>query len=138
MPRFLACLPALALSGTIASAALAGSHRCPGGAQLLGGDRCSDGSIPVYTADAVRPDASDPVGARGSGTVQPYQAGTAHPLTPGERQRMLENDQRAAQELARRWSPDGQPLNAAQIQAIENQRCLLMAAGNPDIRCAPR
>jgi hypothetical protein len=51
---------------------------------------------------------------------------------------MQENDRRTAQELARKWSPDGRPLNTAQLRAIENQRCLMMAAGNPNIRCAPR
>lgn len=118
--------------------ALAGSYSCSGGARLHG-NRCSDGSIPVYRADTIAPYRAAPATAAPAHRVQPYRGGgTIHVFTPAERARMNENDRRAAHELAQKWTRNGRPLNGAQRRAIENQRCLLMAAGNPDIRCVPR
>lgn len=136
MIRTAVVFAALAIS---AAPALAGTYTCAGGARLLNGNRCSDGSIPIYRADTIQPHAAGSASSKPAHTIQPYQGnGSIHVFTPEERARMNQNDERAAHELAKKWTGNGRDLNAAQLRAIENQRCLMMAAGNPDVRCVPR
>lgn len=58
--------------------------------------------------------------------------------TPEDRARMNANLDAAAKDLARKLSPDGAPLNAAQLQQLQTMNCLISAAYNPDVRCVTR
>jgi len=130
---------AIAALVCFAAPAFAGTYSCGGGARLLNGNRCSDGSIPIYHADTVRPYVAGSAASQSAHAVQPYRGnGSIHVFTQEERARMNRNDERAAHEIAKQWTRNGRNLNGAQLRAIENQRCLMMAAGNPDIRCVPR
>lgn len=138
-----ALLSALCISPFLAflsaSPALAGSYSCSNGARLIGGNRCSDGSIPVYQSQTIPAYQSRTVPFyRSTPVARQNGSGEIHVFTPAERAQMMENDRRAAHELAQRWTHNGRGLNGAQLNAIENQRCLMMAAGNPDVRCVPR
>ena len=137
-------LAAFALVLLAASPAHAGGYTCSNDATLRSNRTCSDGSMAVYKSDelkpfrsTVKPRRADAARPNGPGTIEPYRAREVKPLTPEERQRMRNNDERTGKDLARKIAPDGK-LNQQQLNALSNQRCLQAAAVNPDVRCVPR
>lgn len=108
--------PAPALAG--------GTYRCGSEVYRTDPGQCRDGSIPVFEAELVTPaPAARPV----------------HRFTRRERALMNARLNREAARIARQWRAGhpGQPMTAAQMHAIRNETCLMMAAGNPDLRCVP-
>jgi hypothetical protein len=91
----------------------------------------------MYHADEVRPTAPGGGGRNvrpGGGEIEFYKGGPGvHVFTREERDRMNHNIDAAAQELARKWG--NRPMNAAQLRALEEQRCRMAAAYNPDVVC---
>lgn len=137
---------ALAVFGLVPVAVQAGHYTCTGGAQLMAGRKCSDGSIPLYQADEVKPNGSKSVQPYVAQGVQPYtgqgiqrhQSTEVKPLTKEERQRMMDNTNREAKAVAGKWTKNGKGLNKQQEKAIDAQTCLGVAAANSDLRCVPR
>lgn len=84
----------------------------------------ANADIPVYRAHPVTPaPAARPV----------------HVYTRGDFAVMNARINRQAARAARQWNArhPGRPLTPAQLQAIRTESCLVMAAGNPDVRCVP-
>jgi len=143
MKRIL-CLTAI--FGFLSFDALAGQYVCPTGAHLVDRRKCSDGSLAQYQSTDLTPQKSQTIQKHQSAPVQqyrsqdidPYQSHTAHVYTPEERRKMMENTERPAKDIAKKWDKNNKGLNQQQMNAISNQRCLEMAATNPDVRCVPR
>lgn len=108
-----------ALFAATSGKAQASYSYCMGGAAISADQRsCSDGGIPVFVPDI----------------VTAYFAKPVHPMTQAELRALDASLQRQAAALAQEWSRNGQ-LNAAQLEAIQNQSCLMVAAANSDITC---
>ncbi|MGZ3506362.1 MAG: hypothetical protein ACXWNZ_18180 [Vulcanimicrobiaceae bacterium] len=68
--------------------------------------------------------------------IQAFFATPVHHMTPAELKALDANLNRQAAALAKKWSRGGR-LNAAQLRAVQNETCLMVAAANPDVRCVP-
>lgn len=113
----------------------AGTYRCEGGARIVGNGRCSDGSIAIYTANALRPPGpAQPTAPHRSAPRQMFAAPEAHVFTPAERRQMMENTRRQGDEWVRARRGGAMP-GGSNGALMDETRCRLMASQNSYITC---